>query len=245
VTIWLSQIPSWAAFVLIVAVANVVALAAMVLARRWSFGIGIGTGPAVVNAWATCVGAMCALLFAFTVISLWNNSNAAHATMDDEAAAMRFVARDLAPSQLPMLRAYATETVREWPRLCGGKPDAAIDDALSRLQRLAKPRAPAYADDLYRQLGTIEDSRNRRWQRASSSVPDEVWVGLVVVSLAVIAVLALAVPERTESHVALMVVVAIALGALFWVITVLEYPFCGRTGIGPGEIAALARAHLF
>jgi hypothetical protein len=51
-------------------------------------------------------------------------------------------------------------------------------------------------------------------------------------------------PDRHETHAVLMMAVATALGTLFWVATVLEYPFCGRTGIGPGELLDIVRAHL-
>jgi len=243
-TIWLSQMPSWVAFVCTIAICNGIAVCATLLARRWSQRIGVTEGAPVVNSWATCAGALAALLFAFTIVTVWNSSTRAFSNIDDEASAIRLVARDLATPQLPMLREYVEGTVAEWPQLCGGKPNPRVDIALLTLQRLAKPRLPGYADDLYRQLGTMEDLRNRRWQTSSSSIPDEIWAALIVLSCALVTVLALALPNRPEVHFVLMIAVATALGTLFWVATVLEYPFCGRTGIGPSEILDIIRAHL-
>jgi hypothetical protein len=244
-TLWFSQIPSWASAAIVFAVVNAVALGAMLLGRSWSARLGIAAGPPVVNSWATCVGALCSLLFAFTVVSIWNGAARARSNVDDEAAAVRSVVRDIVPSQLPMLGQYVKGTLSEWHRLCGGEPDTALDDQLARIESLAKPRTPAYADDLYRQLATLEDMRNRRWLSATASVPDQLWIALIVLAGSMVCVLALAQPERIETHVALMIAVATALAVLFWVGTVLEYPFCGAKSLGPDELISIARAHLF
>lgn len=196
------------------------------------------------SAWATCVGGLTALLFAFTIVTVWNSAARAKSNVDDEAAAIRLVARDISPSQLPMLRTYVDESIAEWPQLCGGVVDPHVDVTLVALQRAAKPRAPAYADDLYRQLGSMEDLRNRRWQTSTSSIPNEIWIALTVLSCSVLVVLGLAMPDRHETHSVLTIAIATALGTLFWVATVLEYPFCGRTGIGPGELLDIMRGHL-
>ena len=42
-------------------------------------------GPPVVNAFATCIGALTALLFAFTIVTLWNQNTRALANVADEA----------------------------------------------------------------------------------------------------------------------------------------------------------------
>jgi hypothetical protein len=239
-TLWLSELPTWNALLITAGLANAFAIATMLVSRRrWD-----GNGVAVVIPWATCAGALTSLLFAFTIASVWNGSAKARSNVDDEASAIRLVARDLAPAQLPLLREYVARTIAEWPRLCGASRDPNIERSLLSLQRTAKPRLPAYADDLYRQLSAMEDLRNRRWQAASASIPGEIWISLVVLSCALLCVLAIARPDRFDVHVALMIAVATALGTLSWVATVLEYPFCGNTGIGPREILDIVQAHL-
>ncbi|HEY1976778.1 MAG TPA: hypothetical protein VGG89_09550 [Candidatus Baltobacteraceae bacterium] len=241
---WFDRAPTWLAFIVMIAVANAVALSAMYVARRWSHRMGVTSGPPVVSAWATCAGGLTALLFAFTIVTVWNSAARAKSDVDDEAAAIRLVARDIAPAQRVLLREYVNETIAEWPALCGGEQDPKVDATLVALQQAAKPRSPSYADDLYRQLGTMEDLRNRRWQTSTSSIPDEIWVALLVLSCSVLIVLSLALTERPEPQTVLTAAVATALGTLFWVAGVLEYPFCGRTGIGPGELLDIVRAHL-
>ena len=241
---WLDQLPAWVAFLVTVAIANAIALLLMFAGRRWSYRVGVTSAQAVVSAWATCVGALTALLFAFTIVTVWNSAARARSNADDEAAAIALVARDIAPAQRPLLRAYVDETIAEWPQLCGGKQDAHVADTLVALQQAAKPRSSAYADDLYRQLASLEDLRNRRWQTSMSSIPNEIWTALIVVSCSLLVVLGLALTERPETHAVLMVALATVLGTLFWVATVLEFPFCGRTGIGPEKLLEIVRAHL-
>ena len=243
-SLWLSAIPSWLSFLVIFTLANGIAVAAMVVARRWYAARGVTAGTPVISSWATGVGGLCALLFAFTIVTLWNNSARAYSNVDDEAGAIRLAARDLARSQLPLLRNYVDLAIAEWPSLCGGKEDARTSAALLTLERLAKPRSEGYAIDLYVQLGTLEDMRNRRWQTSTQSVPDELWLALIVLSVALVIVLAIALPDRWETHLVLTITVATAIGAVFWVATILEYPFCGTRAIGPGEIVAIARSHL-
>ena len=243
-SLWFSQIPSWGAFVLIVAIANAVAIGVMFLVRHWSRGLGVTSGSPVVNSWATSAGALTALLFAFTIVTVWNSSTRADSNMEREATAIRSVSRDIARAQLPLLSAYVSQTLAEWPQLCGGRPSPGAEASLIRLERFAQPRKTAYADDLYRQLAAMEDMRSRRWQFAASSIPDEIWVALVVLSCSLLMVLAMAMPDRGEIHLLLMIAVATALGTLFWVASLLEYPFCGSTGITPGDILTIAHAHL-
>jgi hypothetical protein len=241
--LWLTDLPSWIAFVLLVGITNAVALAATFLARRWYQRRGVTAGPAIVSAWATCLGALAAVLFAFTIITLWSIFGRAQASTDSEAAAVRLVARDILPSELPLLRAYVSGSAEEWPQMCGGKPDQRVVDSLITLQRTAKPRAPEYGNDLFLQLGTLEDTRNLRWESSSASTPVELKIALCIVAIVLFGVLAIALPDRLDTHVALTVLIATALGSVFWVMVALSYPYCGSYSISPDQIVSSLRAH--
>lgn len=243
--VWLTNLPSWISFIVIVGIADGIALGAMFFARSWYQRRGVTGGPAVVNAWATCLGALAAVLAAFTIITLWNIVARAQTITDDEAAAIRLVARDISPAQLPLLRAYVNGTAREWPQMCGGKPDRRVVTSLMALQRTAKARSPEYASDLYKQLGTLEDSRYQRWQISDASTPPELKLALFIVAIALFGVLAIALPDRLDTHFALTVLVGTAFGAVFWVMIILAYPYCGSYSIGPDEMIASVNGHLY
>ncbi len=241
---WLSTVPAWVSFVVLFAGWNVLAFAAMRLCRRWSAQRGLTSGPAVVNSWATVAGALTALLFTFTIVTLWNQSIRAESDVDEEASAMRAVARDVLPSQVGLVRTYAQLTVDEWPQLCGGSQRDDVNAALVLLETASQPRAEKYADNLFQTLGTLEDLRNRRWRVSGSAVPSEIWVALFVMSCVLLTVLGIAMPDHPGTHVLLMLSVGTAIGTLFWVTIVLEYPFCGSSGIRPDEILTILRTHL-
>jgi hypothetical protein len=241
VTLWLGTLPSWLSFLGLVLFWNGLALLSMRVFREWSRREGVVSGPPVVNAWATCVGSLTALLFAFTVVTLWNQSVTAAQNVEDEATAMRNVARDLLPAQLPLLASYVRQTLDEWPQLCGGTERPEAEASLQLLEHSAVPSAERYGDNLYQRLGMLEDLRNRRWQVSGSSLPGEIGVALAVLSVALLAVLGIAMPDHAMTHLLLMLAIGTAIGTLFWVSTLLQYPFCGSNAIRPSEIATILR----
>jgi hypothetical protein len=198
---------------------NAIAFGAMILARWWAARNGI-VGSPLVGAWATAVGALCAF-------------RDADANVDAQAAAVRMVARDLKPTGNPLLKDYVAATIAEWPTLCGGGRSAAADAAL---EREAQPKTQLHADDLFAQLATLEALRFAHMRAADERLPRELWAALGVLSLALLAVLALALPESQAYHLALMLVMGTSLAILFWVATLLDYPFCGTTSVVPNAL---------
>lgn len=236
--LWLTNLPSWIGFIVVVGASNAIALALTFLARRWYRFCGVTAGPVVATSWATCIGALVAVLCAFTIITLWGIFTRAQSDTDAAVSAIRLAARDLAPSQVPMLRAYVKATAQEWPRLCGGTPDPRVAAMLTNLERVARPRSAAYETNLYQQLTTMEDGRTERWHGAYATAPIELKVAMCIIALALFGVLAIAMPERRDTHVALTVLVAFAIGSVFWVMIELAYPYCGSVSIGPDQISA-------
>lgn len=236
-SLWLTNLPSWLSFVLVVGVATAISLATTLVARAWHGRRGVTTGPVVVTAWATSIGALAAVLCGFTIITLWGIFAHAQSDTESEVAAIRLAARDIAPSRLPMLRAYVSASAAEWPRMCGGVPDNRVAQMLRTLQDDARPRGPQYESDLYRQLATLEDMRDERWHSAYAAAPIELRTALWIIALTLFGVLALAQPERRDTHLMLSGLIGVAIGAVFWVMVALAYPYCGSVSIGPSEIA--------
>ncbi|HEY6327376.1 MAG TPA: hypothetical protein VIW73_12800 [Candidatus Cybelea sp.] len=235
-SLWLVNLPSWIVFILVVGVSNAIALAFTFIARRWYGRCGVTVGPVHVTAWATCIGALVAVMSAFTVITLWSVFARAQSNLDAETGAIRLASRDIAPSQLPLLKAYVSAAAAAWPRMCGGTPDPRVTALLQNLERVAKPRAPEYANNLFQQLTTMEEMRTERWHGAYATAPLELKIGLCIMTLTLFGVLAIAMPERRDTHVALTLLVGFAIGAVFWVMIELAYPYCGSVSIGPEQI---------
>lgn len=228
-----TRLPSLVSLVLAVACANALAFTVFAIVRAAARRLGITHGSPAVGAWATAAGSLGALLFAFTIVTLWSIDRNTRAAVDAEAAAVRMVARDVRPDQIPLARAYLQSAIREWPALCEGGSFDNGTRALEVLMHQAVARNATFNDDLYRQLSSIETMRFQRVRSARSGIPRELWVGVVAMAVAMFAILSLMLLEHRGYHATLMAIYATVVGMLFWVAILLDFPFCGATAITP------------
>jgi hypothetical protein len=141
---------------------------------------------------------------------------------------------DVVPAQRPMVVDYARSIVDGWPMLCGGaNAGVAGGVLLTRIEREAAPVQKNARSDLDRDLATLEDLRARRLHATVSGVPDELWLGLVVLSGILIVMTSFIHPERSDMHLALAGFVALSIALLLWVAVSLDFPFCGGTTVMP------------
>jgi Protein of unknown function (DUF4239) len=232
--LWLSELPSWTAFIVILAAYVAFAAGVTLVARRcyahWQFP----RSASFVPPWLQLVGGLNALLFAFVIVSLWSSLHAAEANVDNEAFTIRLLYHDVAPAQRPMVIAYARSIVNGWPLLCGSADaGVAAGRLLARIERDAQPVSRDARDDVDRDLSTLEDLRARRLHATVSGVPDELWIGLVVLSGILIVMTSFIHPERADMHLALAGFVALSIALLLWVAVSLDFPFCGGTTVMP------------
>jgi hypothetical protein len=230
----LSELPSWLAFLVILATYELFAVSVTLVARRcyerWKFP----RAASFVPPWLQLVGGLNALLFAFVIVSLWSTLHSTEANVDDEAFTLRMLYHDVQPAQRPNVLEYARAIVRGWPTLCGGAhAGASAGLLLARIEREGKPVQPSARTDLDRDLATLEDLRARRLHATVSGVPDELWLGLVVLSAILIVMTSFIHPERSDMHLALAGFVALSIALLLWVAVSLDFPFCGGTTVMP------------
>ena len=75
--------------------------------------------------------------------------------------------------------------------------------------------------------------RNRRLRAAQSGVPEELWLGTIVLSWILIAITSFVHPERRDMHLALVACTALAMGLLLWVAIMIDFPYCGGSSVTP------------
>jgi hypothetical protein len=228
-----SRLPSYLSLLLAIVLSNGAAFVMFAAVRAYARHVRIGPGTPVVGAWATATASLCSLLFAFVVVTLWGIDTRATSNADAEATAARMIARDVLPTEVVLDRDYLRAAIDEWPALCGGGNFSLGDAAFEALLRNSHAKKPSYDDDLQNQLSALETLRAERLNAAQSSVPSELWFALVVLSLAVLAVLSFVLMEETAYQLPLMIVFAVAVGVLFWVTGLLDYPYCGGTSVSP------------
>jgi len=198
---------------------------------------GVAKTQPVMAGWSTALAALTALLFTFVVANLWQNANLTRTRVDGEAAAIRLLARDLAPAQRSLLRDYARSIVTDdWPLLCDGSGSAKTTALLARLENQAKPADPAVRADLYVQLAALANLRDARLQAGGPGIPIEIWFTLILLSALLLGITFFGYHEHLGFQVGMTLVLATALATLFWLTVQLDFPFCGGTTVGPGAI---------
>jgi hypothetical protein len=234
---YLTNLPEWLTLVLSLCGFSAFGVVGLLATRRILDRYGVVRTQPAIAGWATCLAALTALLYAFVVANLWVSSNTSRANVNGEAAAIRLLARDIAPSERGWLREYAGSVVAdEWPQLCGGEGSPKTAALLWRLENQAKPAEQGVRMDFYLQLAALENLRYVRLQAGGPSIPPEIWVALTLLSMLLLAITFFAHLEHLGFHLGLTLVLASALATLFWLTIQLDYPFCGGTVVTSGAI---------
>jgi hypothetical protein len=200
------------------------------------------------------LGVIYAVLLALVVIAVWEEYQAASATVEQEAnsaAEIFWLAHRLpAPegSHLQKLtRSYAREVVdKEWPLMEQGKAPlmtetqgtpagwTLIDEIRANLQDFqphTKADEQLYAEGLD-QVQTLADARRMRLVAAEEGVPGVLWAVLVFGGVAAVGFTYLFGMENTWAHRLMVVTLAAVIGLVLFTIGALEHPFSGGARIG-------------
>jgi hypothetical protein len=202
------------------------------------------------------LGVIYAVLLALVVISVWEQYQAASATVEQEANATAEIF--WLGHQLPepegtrlqeLARSYAKEVVyKEWPLMERGKQPplkqeggtpagwALIDDIRTTLQGF-EPRTKAqeqlYAEGLD-QVASLADARRMRLVASEEGLPGVLWVVLIFGGIAAVGFTYLFGLENTWAHRLMVVTLAAVIGLVLFTIGALEHPFSGGARIGTG-----------
>ena len=235
--------------VALVAVAGLVAVQRLVpAARRREHNEVAGFIYAV-------VGVIYAVLLALTVIAVWEEHEAAKATVRQEAnelADLFWLARRFPEPEGPRLQELALSYARvvaeeEWALMArgdGSSPEAwALMDAM-RL-RTQKLEVDTRSEQVLFERGlehvdALADARRERMVEAEEGIPAVLWAVLVLGGIITVGFTYLFGLENTWSHRLMVAAVAGVIALVLFTIGSLEYPFSGGTRIGP-EAFELAR----
>ena len=194
------------------------------------------------------VGVVYAVLLALVVIAVWEQHEAAGATVGSEANELAevFWLADRLPDpedqQLQDLaRSYARVVVEEeWSLMEQGRSSprawALLDEMRLAVQDL-RVRTPAdqvlFQEGLDR-MHELADARRTRLVEADEGIPVVLWVVLVFGGIVTVGFTYLFGLENTWSHRLMVAAVAGVIALVLFTIGSLEYPFSGGTTIDPG-----------
>jgi hypothetical protein len=202
------------------------------------------------------LGVIYAVLLALVVIAVWEEYQAADATVEQEAnatAEIFWLAHRLPEPEgthiQELARSYAEEVIhKEWPLLKNGqlppleRVDGApsgwtiIDDIRASLQEF-EPQTKAdeqlYAEGLD-QIQRLNDARRMRLVASEEGVPGVLWSVLIFGGTAAVSFTYLFGLESTWAHRLMVVTLAAVIGLVLFTVAALGHPFEGGARIGTG-----------
>jgi protein-S-isoprenylcysteine O-methyltransferase Ste14 len=196
------------------------------------------------------VGVIYAVLLALMVIAVWEEHEAAKATVRDEAnelADVFWLAHRLPEPEGPRLqglaRSYATVVAEEeWPLMArggGSSPEAwALMDEM-RLSGMQDLEVDTRSDQVLFEQGLehineLADARRSRMVEAEEGIPAVLWVVLVVGGMVAVGFAYLFGLENTWAHRLMVVSLAGVIALVLFTIGVLDHPFSGGARIETG-----------
>jgi protein-S-isoprenylcysteine O-methyltransferase Ste14 len=200
------------------------------------------------------IGVIYAVLLALVVIAVWEEHEAAKATVGSEAnelAEVFWLARRFQDPEGPRLqglaRSYARVVVEEeWPLVERGSSSprawALLDEMRLGVQGLgvSTPADQALFEQGLDRIHGLADARRTRLVEADEGIPAVLWVVLVFGGIVTVGFTYLFGLQNTWSHRLMVAAVAGVIALVLFTIGSLEYPFSGGTRIGP-EAFELAR----
>jgi hypothetical protein len=202
------------------------------------------------------LGVIYAVLLALVVIAVWEEYQAADATVEQEANATAEIF--WLGNRLPepegihlqeLARSYASEVVhKEWPLMERGKQPpleqeggtpagwALIDDIRASIQGFephTKAEEQLYAQGLD-QVESLADARRMRLIASEEGVPGILWAVLIFGGIAAVGFTYLFGLESTWAHRLMVVTLAAVIGLALFTVGALGHPFSGGARIGTG-----------
>jgi protein-S-isoprenylcysteine O-methyltransferase Ste14 len=202
------------------------------------------------------VGVIYAVLLALVVIAVWEEHEAAKATVREEAnglADVFWLAHSLPEPEGPRIqglaRSYATVVAEEeWERMArgeGSSPEAwsLMDEMRLGVQNL---RVDSLSDQVLFEEGlervdALADARRARMVEAEEGIPAVLWAVLVLGGVITVGFTYLFGLENTWSHRLMVAAVAGLIALVLFTIGSLEYPFSGGTRVGPEAFELVLR----
>jgi phage tail protein X len=194
------------------------------------------------------VGVIYAVLLALVVIAVWEEHEAAKATVGAEAnglAEVFWLAHSLPDPDGPRLQELARSYARvvaeeEWPLMARGGGSsveawALLDEVRLSVQNLevrTQADGALFEQGLDRVHG-LADARRERMVEADEGVPAVLWAVLVLGGTITVGFTYLFGLANTWSHRLMVAAVAGLIALVLFTIGSLEYPFSGGTRVGP------------
>jgi hypothetical protein len=192
------------------------------------------------------VGGFYGLLLGFVVFLVWDSLDNAQVNSSKEGSIARALYRDIRyypqPEKVAQLRtAYVTyvESVvnKEYPAMEAMQPVTAsnrinFNDVFKQMVKLDRD---AYFSEMFQRLNELAVNRSLRFLDASSSIPLEIWMPLLLGGGIILFFAVLVDVESKRLHITVNGFLGAFMGLVIYIIVILDHPFTGKLKIEPDE----------
>lgn len=244
---FLTELPIWAATLLVVVLPTVLAVLAPVIVRRFIPLERLSANNEVAGFKFATVGVLYAVLLAFVVIVVWEKFNDADNYVSREAAAvatMYRISADIPDGPGQALRGALTNFLgavigKEFPAMDTGDDSPAAVAALDGLYaallsyKTSTPRDAVIMAELLRQLDLVTQARRARLDAADGVVPGVLWATLIAGAVATLIFTLFfgAKNLRAQSMMTGILSILLFLGLL--IVVSFDHPFSGSVKVKP------------
>ena len=255
----LNTFATWELGVLIIGAFVALAVAGLLLFRRFAPHLQEGESNDVAGVILGVLAAIYGIVLAFVIVSLYDDYRQANADIRTEATALATVYRDSRGFPAPVRNAVErdiglyieTATGPEWKSLAHGRESALAWKRLDRLYSVFEHYEPktqseqVYYSEIVGRLNDLIGDRRERLNDAEQGIPPTFEILLVGGAVLVLGFTFLFGVRSSRLHAAMTVAVAVLLGFNLLVALVLEYPYSGevtvsRAPYGTGNLQVFA-----
>lgn len=243
-SLFLSSLPAWAGWLLVVLAPTALAMCGPVAVRRRYALERLTTNNEIAGFKFATVGVIYAVLLAFAVIIVWERFSDAENAVADEAGAAatiyRLAAGDAAENRevkRALTRYLQAAIEKDWPQMAHEQesPDAthALDALYAATVRLAErgaTRDPVMYE-VFHQLDSITQARRHRLHLAHGIVPTMLWTVLVCGGVLTVAFTLFFGTRNLRAQVLMTGILALIVFMGLFVIVSINYPFAGPVHI--------------
>lgn len=191
------------------------------------------------------LGGFYGLLLGFVVFLVWDSLNGAQADSSREGSAAIALYRDInyfpSQQQIAQVKAAYLDYVHavidyDFPDMEAMKPlDKNSRTAFNKVFLLVGKldMNDAYSGQMFRQLNELSMYRSLRQLDASSSIPLEIWIPLLLGAAIILVFAILLDVESLRLHLSVNGLLGAFLGLVIFIIILLDHPFTGRMKIEP------------
>jgi hypothetical protein len=244
VTLYLSQLPLWAATLLLVVLPTLVTMAITIALRKWVGHENLASNNEIAGFKFAVVGVIYAVLLAFAVIVVWEKFSDAEYAVVEEAGASATLYRLTAGQDADMTatRQALTNYLRlvlshDWPEMAQEHESPDVTKALDALYAAAivvthdESKHPAIAEQIFTQLNTITQSRRTRLHLATGIVPNIIWGVLYGGAILTVGFTFFFGTRNWKAQLMMSAILSILVFSGLLVIISIDHPFTGPTHV--------------